>query len=289
MNLEYLIEDTKREVNLRKTDKSEDIGALSKIVNKILEIAPNEENTELENVFKEICAIDKYTGEFYSSFIQKTFPFSKRLMRHAINVEPYYNNNDMALDAYLIFAAEEIGLDKKETIMPFINEIMSHQGGYYFELVSKIREYKKIVPTNEIKKDLIEIFKTSEFYETRNKALLSCVYLGIVEIEEPLKEMIKIQIKAFDEFETKIETQNAYKLESSLTTMSKNISYFLEAFSELNFGDFKQEASELHQVCRQLHKLTAYKLAEEKYTTPYKQIYENSKHLIKQIKLKFEI
>ena len=75
MDLDFLIKKAETEVELRKTKKSEDISLLSSIVEKIIQIAPKEENLKLENLFNEIVALNKFTGEFYNDFINKTFHF----------------------------------------------------------------------------------------------------------------------------------------------------------------------------------------------------------------------
>jgi len=288
MDLDFLIKKAETEVELRKTKKSEDISLLSSIVEKIIQIAPKEENLKLENLFNEIVALNKFTGEFYNDFINKTFPFSKRVMRHAVDVEPYYNNNDQALEAYLIFAVEEMGLDKKKTVMPFIQHVgRGHFGSFYFELISDIRLYDKINPSNEIKENLIEIFKTTKFYETKNKVLLSCVYFGITEIALPLKTLIREYLQTYEEMETTLQNQDIHTLSNKLKSNSANISYFLRALSSLKEGNFNEESGNLYEIYSKFNGLDDYQLNEESNLEPYKKIYDKSKPLIQRLKQSF--
>lgn len=287
MELEYLVEEAKREVILRRDENYDNVSSLSEIIDNIVEIAPCEENLDLENLFKDITALDKFTGEFYGLFMKKTFPFSKRVMRHAINVEPYYNNNDMALEAYLLFAAEEMGQNKKEIIAPFIKSLgKGHFGNYYFKKISEINNYEKIAPNGEIKNVLVDVFKKSQFHETRNKALLSGIYFNVVELEKPLKNMIKKRISSYELMEPKVQNKGVYDIEQPLRNLTADISYFFNALSYLKLGDFESEANAIHNVFKEFDGLDNYKLDKIKNTEPYKKIYSESYQLIQNSKQK---
>lgn len=134
---------------------------------------------EVKILFKKIICMRKSTGAFgfYDLLLNSNFSFSKELFVYGVDNEPYYNNNDMVFEKYLIVASQDT------TIKDIIDTIITKteiSGGHFFnylKIFEKAYDLRKMVYPYTLPKDMEEIVihcikDSGDFYQTRYKAIV---------------------------------------------------------------------------------------------------------------------
>ncbi|MFC1691245.1 hypothetical protein ACFL0W_03625 [Nanoarchaeota archaeon] len=179
----------------------------------------------VRDLFRRIAAMDKSSSlgyQFYGLLRESSFPFSQEVLREAIDTEPYYNCNDVALESYIAVCLRnsDVPEDVCDNLLQYIPEGHSYVYGYAGILrgISNSRPEAQVKIPDELKDTLISAASRDEFDQTRGKALCAIVYFDISDVVPSLNDRLKRYAQNFDKLNHHILT--------GITTIATALEYF---------------------------------------------------------------